>query len=346
MPSPRQGEGDLPLRLREAALRLDLAGRGVLVAVSGGVDSTVLVHALWTLRGELALRLAVGHVNHGLRGADSEADEAAVADLAKRLELPFAARRVDPHALRLGRASRARPTVQEAARSLRRAALLALADERGCERVATAHTLDDQAETVVLRLLRGASPAGLAGIPERAADGRIVRPLLGVARAAIERYARERGLPWREDASNRDTRYGRARLRQLGLAPLAAALNPAWLRAVANLAEAQREESAWIDETVSREAARCLRIDREAVVVDRAAFRALAEPIARRLARVALRALGGGRDVSRLHLLRTLAFLREARPGSALDLPAGLRLRAKAAECRLERSGSASPLRC
>jgi tRNA(Ile)-lysidine synthase len=346
VPSPRRGEGALSARLREAAQRLGLGGQGVLVAVSGGVDSTVLLHGLAALAGELDLRLAVGHVNHGLRGAESDGDEALVADCAKRLALPFAARRVAPLALRGARPHRARPTLQEAARALRRAALAELADERGCAWIATAHTLDDQAETVLMRLLRGASPAGLSGIPERAADGRTVRPLLGTSRAEIERYARERGLVWREDASNRDVRYGRGRLRQLGLARIAEAFNPAWLRAIANLAEAQREESAWIDETVAREAARCLRISAEVVVVDRTAFRGLPEALARRVARSALRALGGGRDLSRLHLLRSLAFVRDAEPGSALDLPSGLRLRAGRSECLLSRSGSASSLRC
>jgi tRNA(Ile)-lysidine synthase len=333
--------------LREACDALALRGGRVLVAVSGGVDSSVLLHALAQLADARALELAAGHVNHGLRGADAEADEACAADLAGRLGIPFAVRRVEPRALRAGAAaSRARPTLQEAARTLRRAALRELASELGCTRVATAHTLDDQAETVLMRLFRGASPAGLGGIAERSSDGVFVRPLLAVPRAEIERYARERGLSWREDASNRDPRYARGRLRGSGLTAIASSLNPQWLRAVGQMAEAQRRESAWIDEQVEAEAQRWLRPEAGGLALSRAGFAALPQPIARRLLRLALRALGGARDVSRAQLERSAAFLHSAEPGSRLDLPGGLRWRASRAECRLERTASTSSPHC
>src|SRR5262249_58771718 len=107
-----------------------------------------------------------------------------------------------------------------------------------------AHTLDDQGETVLLRLLRGTGPTGLGGIPERSPDGRIVRPLLGVSRAEIERFAGQRGLVWREDASNRDPAYARARLRRDWLGSLGAAFPPPWLRGGRGLGEAHGGESA------------------------------------------------------------------------------------------------------
>jgi tRNA(Ile)-lysidine synthase len=210
----------------------------------------------------------------------------------------------------------------------------------------TAHTLDDQAETVLLRLLRGAAPAGLGGIPERSADGWVLRPLLGVSRAAIERYARERGLSWREDASNRDPHYARGRLRSGGFAALAREMNPEWLRAVGGLAEAQRKESAWIDEQVEREAQRWLRAEDGGLALSREGFAQLPEPIARRLLRRALRDAGAARDVSRALLERSAAFVRSARPGARLDLPRGLAWRAERDACRLERTGSESKSRC
>jgi tRNA(Ile)-lysidine synthase len=319
----------------------------VLVAVSGGVDSSVLLHALTALAPELGLSLAAGHVHHGLRGADADADEASAADLAKGLGIAFARRRVAPGLLRASAASsRARPTLQEAARKLRRAALRELASELRCDCIATAHTLDDQAETVLMRLFRGASPAGLGGIAERSEDGAFVRPLLGVARAAIERYARERGLSWREDASNRDAHYARGRLRTSGLPEIARTMNPAWLRAVGQMAEVQRKESAWIDEQVKREARRCLHADRGGLALSRADFAALPEPIARRLLRGAIRELGGAREVSRAALDRSAAFVRGARTGAQLDLPRGLRWRAARDVCRLERAGSEPTSRC
>ncbi|MEN8182765.1 MAG: tRNA lysidine(34) synthetase TilS, partial [Myxococcota bacterium] len=172
------------------------------MAVSGGIDSTTLAHALRVLPEGLGIDLRIGHVNHGLRGSESEADEAAVAALAEALDVPWARRRVAPESLRAGAPSSLRPTLQEAARRLRYRALAEMAEELGASVVATAHTRDDQAETVLLRILRGTGPSGLAGIPERSADGRVVRPFLRVSRAQIETWAGERGLTWREDASN------------------------------------------------------------------------------------------------------------------------------------------------
>lgn len=347
--SPRRGASGVDPLLKALGAACDalaLRGTRVLVAISGGVDSSVLLHALAALAPERGLHLAAGHVNHGLRGADSEADAAAAADLAKQLGLAFGVRSVVPGALREGGSSRARPTLQEAARRLRRQALRELALELHCDLIATAHTLDDQAETVLIRLFRGASPAGLGGIPERSRDGLIVRPLLGVSRAEIERYARERSLSWREDASNRDPHYARGRLRTSGFAAIAAEMNPEWLRAVGQLAEVQRKESAWIDEQVEREAQRWLRLENGALSLERAGFSALAEPIARRLVRFALHAMGGAREVSRAQIERSAAFVRSARVGARLDLPRGLRWCAAQDRCRLERAGCASDSRC
>ncbi|MCZ6465332.1 MAG: tRNA lysidine(34) synthetase TilS, partial [Proteobacteria bacterium] len=226
------------------------------MALSGGVDSTVLLHALAALAPGLVLDLRVGHVNHGLRGRESDADEAAAHAAAEGLGLAFASERVEPESLRQGRPSGRRPTLQEAARTLRYRAFRRMAGALGATRIATAHQADDQAETVLLRLLRGTGPDGLAGIPEQSADGRIVRPLLRVSRQEIVEFARERGLRWREDPGNRSSRYARSRLRQRWLPGLAREFNPQLLRAIANLAEAQRGDSEWIEALVEEEAER------------------------------------------------------------------------------------------
>jgi tRNA(Ile)-lysidine synthase len=325
--SERRARADaLLVELERAALALDLAGRSVLVAASGGIDSTVLVHALDALAGRLGLRLALGHVHHGLRGEAADADQAHVEALAGKLAVPALVRRVSPESLRAGRSSRARPTLQEAARRLRYAALEEMAREAGAERIATAHTQDDQAETVLLRLLRGTGPSGLGGIPERSPDGRVVRPLLRVSRREIERFAAARRLSWREDASNRDPAYARARLRRDWLGALGEAFNPRWLRAISDLAEAQRRESEWIEERVSEEARLRLAREGDAFVLACEGFAALPEALARRLVRHVLIAAGAGRDLSRRHLERTLAFLRSGRTGATLELPGGLAL--------------------
>lgn len=321
----RQGR-ELVDEVARALRRLGCDGARLLVAVSGGVDSLALLSALHELAERHRLKLSIGHVNHGLRGAESEADGAAVRAAGEALALPVHCQRVAPRELRAGGPSRDRPTLQEAARTLRYAALRRLAAAAGAERVATAHTADDQAETVLMRLLRGSGPDGLAGIPERSPDGRLLRPLLRVSRAQVLDYARARALHWREDASNRDPRYARNRLRERWLPGLAREFNPRLLMAIANLAEAQRRDSEWIAREVEREAARRLWSEGGWLRIDGKDWQALPAALARRLAAEALRRCGTGRLVARVQLERMLGFLNQGRVGTYIELPGGLRL--------------------
>ncbi len=297
-----------------------------MVAVSGGIDSLVLLYATLELARERALKVSIGHINHGLRGAESEADQAFVLELARELRVPAYARSVDPTALRQVGASRQRPTLQEAARRLRYAALREMAVEAGCAHIATAHTLDDQAETVLLRLFRGSGPDGLGGIPERSPDGVILRPLLGVRRAEISEYALAHGISWREDSSNAQTAYARNRLRLRWMPGLSEDFNPQLLRAIGDLAEAQRRDSEWIDGQVEQQAAARFREEKGWMRVEGDDWGALPDALARRLARWGLRQCGGGRDASRRHIDRMLAFLRCGRTGTHIELPGGVRM--------------------
>ncbi|HVE73300.1 MAG TPA: tRNA lysidine(34) synthetase TilS [Thermoanaerobaculia bacterium] len=175
----------------------------IVAAVSGGIDSTALLIALH----ELGLDVVVAHVNHRLRGVDSDADEAFVRDLCSRLGIPIrvADGTLDPGSVRAR-------GIEAAAREVRYAALGRIRDEEGARYVATAHQKNDQAETVLMRLLTGSGIAGLRGIhPHR--DDDFIRPLLEVARAEIEAFLAERNVVARFDRSNDDPRFLRNRVR-------------------------------------------------------------------------------------------------------------------------------------
>ncbi|MFP8877388.1 MAG: tRNA lysidine(34) synthetase TilS [Myxococcota bacterium] len=336
VPAPRKARQALLGEVQRSLRALDLSGRRLLVAASGGVDSTVLSHAVHALSRLEDLELGLGHVHHGLRGAESDADADCVQALARKLDIPFLQRRIDPTRAREGHSSRLRPTLQEAGRALRYAALEEMAQSFGAEAILTAHHADDQAETVMLRLLRGAGPDALGGIPERTPDGRVARPLLRVPREDLERYARAVGLSWREDRSNRSPAYSRNRLRGDWLPGLAEAFNPRLLRSLSDLAEAQRRDSEWLGALVDAEAAQRFVAEGRGLKIDVRGFGELPEALARRLAREALRRCGAGRDVSRAHLERMLAFLREPRAGRNVEFPRGLRLsKCHARECLL-----------
>jgi tRNA(Ile)-lysidine synthase len=323
----RENGAEVVDAVARAAAALGLAGQRVLAAVSGGVDSMVLAHVLCAVAPRVRFEVCLGHVNHGLRGAASEADEQLVAALAEQtLRVPWASRRVAPHALRADRSSLERPTLQEAARTLRYAALEEIAESLGADCIATAHHADDQVETVLLRLLRGSGPDGLGGIPERSSDGRVVRPLLRVSRAQIETFARVRGVRWREDGSNASLDYARNRLRTRWLPGLAADFNPRLLRAIGDLAEAQRRDSEWIRAGVEREAAARFSVEGTWLRIEPKDWSELPEALARRLAREALARCGVGRLATRVHLERMLRFLRTAHSGKRIELPGGLTL--------------------
>jgi tRNA(Ile)-lysidine synthase len=319
---------------------LGLSGRPVLVAVSGGIDSTVLAHALAAVGRKRRVSLFIGHVNHGLRGAASIADEQAVRRLADTLGVPVEVAMADPRPRRSGGSSRDRPTLQEAARSLRYAALRSMAERFGAERIATAHNADDQAETVMMRLMRGTGPDGLGGIPERSPDGILVRPLLRVSRTEIAAYARAQRIVWREDATNESLDYTRNRLRHHWLPELAREFNPRLLRVVADLAEAQRRDAEWIESEVTSEAGRRLEADGKWLRIDRTDWSRLPESLSRRLLRAALRQAGSARHVSRVHLERMGEFLRSGRVGTGIEVPGGLRLVRDATGCRLGPAGA------
>jgi tRNA(Ile)-lysidine synthase len=315
---------------RKALLGAGVTRGRLLVAVSGGRDSVCLLSLLRELESELRLELVVGHVDHQLRGNASAEDEAFVASLAQRLGIDFRSKRVAPPDLRVGTNSRARPTLEEAARTLRREALLEMAKESDSNWIATGHHAGDQAETVLFRILRGTGPEGLAAMAPSSRDGRWIRPLLDIDPDALEEYAREHELGWIEDASNRDLEFTRNRLRHVEFPRLQRDFNPQLLRTLCNLAETQRVDLEWIDGLVESAARGRIEVEDQVVRLALAGWDELPEALARRLVRRALLLAGLDRDLNRRHIERVLAFLRRGRDAGRdkiVELPCGISLR-------------------
>src|ERR1700756_958364 len=185
---------------------LFLAGERVCVAVSGGADSVALLLLLVDLQKELGVVLSVAHFNHKLRGKDSDKDERFVAKLAAKYGLVFHSGQLDVGA----KAKRDKANLEDTARRTRYEFLEGLVQSGHVDKVAVAHTADDQAETVLAHILRGTGLAGLGGIHPMV--GHVVRPLLGVRRAELRAYLRSKRQTWREDATNRDMTKMRARI--------------------------------------------------------------------------------------------------------------------------------------
>ena len=262
-------------------------GRGVVVAVSGGGDSIGLLRGLVEIQADGDFRLAVATLDHSTRDGESARDAAFVADLAARLDLPCD----------LGHWRAERPGHFEAdARRARLTWLQEVAHQRGASAVALGQTSDDQAETILHRIIRGTGLTGLAGIPARRSLGlgvTLIRPLLGVSRQDVRTYLTALGQDWREDASNHDLDRTRARIRHDLLPRLAVDYNPNVADALIRLGQTAAEASGRVDRQARRDLRR-LTVSRgdAALVLDRAGLARL-DP-ARRIAliRRAWRCLG------------------------------------------------------
>lgn len=215
------------------------AGERIGVAVSGGADSVALLRVLADLRPELGIRLAVLHFNHQLRGSESDDDEHFVASLAAGLGIELLAGRGD-----VATAARERGwNLEDAARRLRYAFFSSVVATGQVAKVAVAHTADDQAETVLARLVRGTGPSGLAAIYP--VKGYVVRPLLGIRRHELRAELKLISQPWREDSSNQDLRRLRSKLRHQILPVLERELQPNIVGHLGRLAQMAREDEAF-----------------------------------------------------------------------------------------------------
>lgn len=257
-------------------------GTRVLAAVSGGADSVALAWLLAALTERGAVELAgIAHLNHQLRGADADADEAFCGALAERLRVPFRSTRADVAAL----AELRRESIEAAARRARYAWLNAAAADLNAPFIATGHTLEDQAETVLLRLLRGAGTRGLSGI--RAVRGALIRPMLDCRRADVRAFLEMRGEAFREDASNADRRIPRNRLRH-ELLPVIESLAPGGLEALARTAALAADDEEFLSTEAIVAARSVVLTSADGVQLKTGPLRELAPAVGRRVIRIAV----------------------------------------------------------
>ena len=371
----------MPPALNRAHIR---PGDRICAAVSGGADSVamlMLLHEANALKkNAVGVGLSAVHVHHGLRGEEADGDLKFVEELCLRLGVPLHAERASvPERMAKSRALGDSETMEEAARGLRYEMFARLMAEGHADSVLTAHTLDDQAETVLMKLLRGAWTEGLSGIApvvqvqgtrdRGQGTGKIVRPLLGVRRAELEEYLRGRGQSWRTDSSNADERFTRNRVRHK-LLPTLREYNPAIDTALANMATLAREDEArWQAELglilpqmllpgrPVRGGGRAVRTrggEDGSVAIELERLRALNAAARRRVVRAAARSLGvrlGFDDTARMLALagadpeggaegEAIVGAAKAR-AAALDLPGGLRAQRTARELQLTRANCA-----
>ena len=297
----------------------------VVVAVSGGPDSLSLLYALHHLREELGLRLHGAHLDHGIRGPDSSADAEFVGETFRQLGIQGTLRKVDVPSY----AERQRLSMEEAARELRLDFLAEVALRQRAWGVALGHTSDDQAETVLMRILRGAGTRGLRGmrpLAVRAVPGGevvLLRPMLSVTREETEAYCREMGLRPRRDESNLSPKMTRNRVR-MELLPLMERYNPAVREALLRLSRSAAEDADYVDAAAGPLWDELARRDGPGISLDRQGISGLhAAMAATLLRRAVLEVKGDLRDVTRRHVDAMMRLL--AGPaGRSLDLPAGL----------------------
>lgn len=306
-----------------------------------------LLRALAERSGELGLVLHAAHLHHGLRGAEADADLDFARSLAAQLGLPFHEARVDIAAeARADSASgKAAESIEEAARRVRYGWFRQLMAAGEVDAVATAHTRDDQAETVLGKFLRGAWTEGLSGIHPvvEFPEGRILRPLLAASRAEVEAYLKSLGQSWREDSSNQHLTFTRNRIRH-ELLPLLETWNPQMREHLAQMAELARDEEAWWQAELARLAPQLImpglpvrgggRAASDGLALDIVRFAALAPALQRRLLRVAAAQLGAAPDFAATEALRALALT--GRAGQKCELAQGLRAERTHRELRLE----------
>lgn len=220
-------------------------GDKVLIALSGGADSTALTVLLNDQQNELGISLHAAHLNHCLRGEESDSDENFVRQLCKSLGIQLTVKRINVAEA----AAESRAGIEETARLIRYSFLEETAKEHRCTKIATAHNLNDNAETLILNLVRGSGLRGLAGIPP--IRGNVIRPLIFSSREAIEEFLDKRGIKYVTDSTNADTKFTRNKVRH-DIIPLLCDINPSFVDGVSELTKIVRSDADYLDDVASK----------------------------------------------------------------------------------------------
>src|SRR6266571_978980 len=307
----------------------------VLVAVSGGPDSVALLAVLHRLAPEMRLELQVAHLDHGWRGRASARDAEFVRRMAVRLGLPVTVGHLGPHVwqVREGRQS----SREARARDLRHRFLVETAREIGAHKVALGHTRNDQAESFLLRLLRGSGARGLAGTYP-VVDGLIIRPLIDVGRADLIAYLKEKHLTYRVDATNRDLGLTRNRVRRRLLPFLEREFNPNIVDTLAHAADLLRDEDSLLGDIAEAKYRQIVSRRGEGVVLQARSLQELPVPVRRRILRLALSEVRGDlRRIALQHVEQSLSLLDHPRRRGHVSLPNGTAVDVQGAQLRIAR---------
>jgi tRNA(Ile)-lysidine synthase len=279
-------------------------GEKVLLAVSGGADSIAMLALFEQVSRCIPCTICVAHLNHKIRGKSAAGDALFVKDFAQQRGVPCFSGESDVPQL----AKKMKISLEMAARKARYDFLIKTAHQHRCLTIATAHTANDQAETILMRLARGSSVEGLAGIPvvDRRAKIKIVRPLLTIGRKEIVNYLKTKKIKWREDETNKDTAILRNKIRHKVLPYLQKTLNPKLLHSLNRIASIARVEEEWISTFVENARKECLRKNGESSVVINKKLIALHPALQRRLLKAWLIEMGMPCDILDLQIIDEL----------------------------------------
>jgi len=291
-------------------------GEKVILGVSGGADSIAMLYALNELV-DYGLELIVAHLNHGIRGDEAKGDAEFVKETAKSLRLTFVYGEVDTLSFK----EESQLSLEDAARTLRYKFFDQVLNKHYATKIATAHTLDDQAETVLMRLLRGSGSRGLSGIPP--VSNSIVRPLIDTSRSEIEEYLRSKGVEWVEDSTNESPEFLRNRIRQDLLVELES-YNPQIKETLSRTAEILRSEEGFIRREALKHFDDIFSPNKSELIGDLKYYRSVEKPLRFSLLRLTIEKLNTSlKNISSTHIVSADDFLLSETASGEVELPQG-----------------------